>query len=485
MAYRRPPGSQSRLPFTPQCTHLTMTRLYGLDYVCEACHRPGPFGWVYRCTQDRDDLIEHAAQRGYTDALDYIGNLMTEELASITRKGSPAARSDKFSFFQEVTPEQMAQYRPDQIAMILRQREELHHALHREQLRKSSAILLQHHHLRGTAVATDSLHDSVYRNPWVCRDEDECMYKICPFCRPSAADRAYLSLNAVADGEIPPTAATGFGFHLLGERPVVDANVVRELGLRSAPPPRSLQSYTDSSLSTDLDMMEMLGEQIARSRGRFQGRYDEVEYDHEAVLALLPSIPSSPGQLKHSPAYENLAAIDEPSTFISQGGAVRPPWTPPPSPSRYGKESSSERHVLGLAAEPSITDGRSSNSLKTNPAVRNQVLTSVPSASALAHIQQSGHSTVQDPYVPYLPESAYDVGLTLPFDEEAYELARTTPLPASDPMEHLYLQEAMTPMMEYESVEGRFEPAPLQLENGVAVLEESVELRVPDVITQG
>ena len=102
-------------------------------------------------------------------------------------------------------------------------------------------------------------------------------------------------------------------------------------------------------------MMDMLDDQIARNYGRLQDRYNEVEYDYETTLALLPS---PPGQLKHSPAFENLTTIDEPSEFISQGGAVRPPWTPPPSPSRYGRENLRERHVLGLAAEPSITDGR-------------------------------------------------------------------------------------------------------------------------------
>lgn len=66
MAYRRVTGRQTRLGFQPQCTHLTMTRLYGVDFICESCHRPGSFGWVYRCTQDRDELIEQAASRGYT-----------------------------------------------------------------------------------------------------------------------------------------------------------------------------------------------------------------------------------------------------------------------------------------------------------------------------------------------------------------------------------------------------------------------------------
>ena len=39
-------------------------------------------------------------------------------------------------------------------------------------------------------------------------------------------------------------------------------------------------------------------------------------------------------------------------------------------------------------------------------------------------------------------------------------------------------------MMEFESDEGIFTPAPLKVEHSVAVLEESVELGVPDVITQ-
>lgn len=43
-----------------------MTRLYGTDFLCESCHRPGPFGWVYRCTQDREELIEEAVARGFT-----------------------------------------------------------------------------------------------------------------------------------------------------------------------------------------------------------------------------------------------------------------------------------------------------------------------------------------------------------------------------------------------------------------------------------
>ena len=46
------------------CTHLTMTRLYTDEYRCSMCLRTGPLGWVYRCTQDRELLIEEDMENG-------------------------------------------------------------------------------------------------------------------------------------------------------------------------------------------------------------------------------------------------------------------------------------------------------------------------------------------------------------------------------------------------------------------------------------
>ena len=60
--------------------------------------------------------------------------------------------------------------------------------------------------------------------------ESECEYQICAQCRPGAADRTFLSLNAVANDEIMPGAATGFGFHVMGGRPIADARIVRNIG---------------------------------------------------------------------------------------------------------------------------------------------------------------------------------------------------------------------------------------------------------------
>jgi hypothetical protein len=41
-----------------QCTHITMTRMYTQEFRCAICRRPGPMGWLYRCTQDSELLIE-------------------------------------------------------------------------------------------------------------------------------------------------------------------------------------------------------------------------------------------------------------------------------------------------------------------------------------------------------------------------------------------------------------------------------------------
>lgn len=46
-----------------QCTHITMTRIYTDEFRCAICLQPGTMGWLYRCTQDRELLIEDDLER--------------------------------------------------------------------------------------------------------------------------------------------------------------------------------------------------------------------------------------------------------------------------------------------------------------------------------------------------------------------------------------------------------------------------------------
>lgn len=61
----RLPDQWRRPTFKPQCTHISMSRFYGPDLICDYCRRPGQFGWVYRCSQDREEVIDLALSRGY------------------------------------------------------------------------------------------------------------------------------------------------------------------------------------------------------------------------------------------------------------------------------------------------------------------------------------------------------------------------------------------------------------------------------------
>lgn len=73
------------------------------------------------------------------------------------------------------------------------------------------------------------------KKPWVPEYAEECQYKCCHRCRPALEGRAYLSLDGILNDDVPPTAATGFGFHTAGARPVMDADIVKKIGLRAVP----------------------------------------------------------------------------------------------------------------------------------------------------------------------------------------------------------------------------------------------------------
>jgi len=58
------------------------------------------------------------------------------------------------------------------------------------------------------------------------------------------------------------------------------------------------------------------------------------------------------------------------------------------------------------------------------------------------------------------------------------------PLPEQTQEELAMISAPLTPMEELELDKGVFGSAPLEVNGGVAVMEESVELRVADVVTQ-
>ncbi|KAG9250757.1 uncharacterized protein F5Z01DRAFT_677578 [Emericellopsis atlantica] len=457
-----------------------MVRLYG-EHVCKCCLKPGEFGWVYRCTQDREDMLEFDAATGHQVADDELGRSFASQMS--IRERSAAARRDRLSFLEELDSKQLSQYRPDQIVTILRQREEVHHAIARDVFRDQTDILSQILDSQSRVPRAQGRS----KHPWVTDRETECQYMVCPACRPGCIDRAYLSLVGVSKGETPPTAAVGFGFHGNGGRPVVHPERLRMIGCRAVPLLHPRCSY-DSSSSSAMSVLELLDQQLGQGRllsasigPATNGIPNGTHVDPQPTMQPEPA-----GHLKPSPGCENLGAFTkdpEHAESNDESSCARPPWTPSPSPSLYGKKSATELHKLGWAKEESISNGRSPMSIKTNQSIRCQLLTSIPSTNALQILAQSGSSSTDDSPPP-LDECEYDVGLTLPFRERSFRKACETPLEqvTIGPAEDEKGEQLATTIVEDER--GAFTPAPLQVGRGVAVLEESVELRVPDVITQ-
>ncbi|POR35102.1 Uncharacterized protein TPAR_04693 [Tolypocladium paradoxum] len=478
-----------RCIFEPQCTHLTMTRIYDPALLCMACHQPGPNGWIYACTQDREDLIEHAICKGEMASFDVLGVHLSREL--VMRKGSPAAREDKLSFFQETTQKRMSNYRPDQVATLLRQRQNVHTTIQLQRLRNDSTEIINSHAFSTGFEGAPGPSD--FKKPWVCNIREECQYRVCPRCRPASADRAFLSLNAVANGEVPPTAATGFGFHIMGERPIVDADIIKNLESRSFEAVRNARSAsgkltkaltplqpsqpspvtsTDRNSSRSRESIkQLLSSPMAVARVA-DSDFDDV--DDDASLSQKPTPESdTPGSLKHSPRCVNLGAYADPNSNAGLGPVSRLPWTPPPSRGPNDEDTPSMDQVATMAADLSVPTDTNSSSASDYPEAAGHGPTAAQGLISALPRHETRHplQLVKENNAIH-PQGMESVTGTIRGQANESEDLEAADTPSPSPLKTV------------PGGTGKFTSSPVKLGHGVAVLEESVELGVPDVITQ-
>ncbi|RYO82184.1 hypothetical protein DL766_004581 [Monosporascus sp. MC13-8B] len=407
------------------------------------------------------------------------GHLVNFDLLGLSFGDAPHAkarsaesRSDKLSFLKEITYEQMTTYTPDQIATILRQREHLLNVLseeYRATCRKKRPY---------TWNPPPGFGFPESKRPWIPDYADECQFKCCHRCRPSLEGRAYLSLDGILKDDIPPTAATGFGFHHAGARPVIDADIVKEIGYRAVPWPRARFDDGPPPLS------------LASSQAPSTPSSPWSSFIEEDVLEVdnYGPEPLSSGQLAEDNPYASTQlGRDAPRRAATPRSGARDlrelyhslalvPWRTDNPPSPGPKPEAIEPRTQtpgGIQSRPARGDGVLGMSSRTRDRRIHQV----------KHLA-SQHPVNRHAWSAYGQEEMNEACLDPTYNSSKPVLACWTPLPPPTPSEDAFFQGHPTPMMEEELEEGRFHETPLAVYHGVAVFEESVELGVPDVITQ-
>ncbi|KAK4447058.1 hypothetical protein QBC34DRAFT_440324 [Podospora aff. communis PSN243] len=461
-----------------------MARLYHGGSKCDNCRRSGHFGWVYKCIMDRDALIVDAMERSRKVWFDELGHVFAKQMS--LGKFGPDRRYKKYSFLAEITEEQLHTYTPTQLGEVMTQRDIVHRRILEERLNPTEP----------NAVALKYPDNN---RPWVPNRYLECQHRLCHYCHRLGADKSWVSLNSVVSGDIPPQAATGFSFELLGFRPEADVEVVRNIGCRAVPLPRNhpvRRLQRTASVSTQR-MLGIVDERIETATcSTCTGSSFSTTSSESDDSDYLPQIAQSRGQLKHSAAVQALprshtdpaetdaerprerTPVDGHSIF-EQNILVRPPWTPSTSTSTASALTSGAPTQLLV---PGI-EGRSPLSLKNNRAVRDMVFDSLPGAKqAYGSRDHRGHGCgVTAPQIPYQTEEMCDVGLVLPVKPEVHDRACETPLPRATMEEHLYFGKSS----------GGTDAGPdgetlndkkCDIVSGVALNEEAVECGTDDVV---
>ncbi|UPL03977.1 hypothetical protein LCI18_014911 [Fusarium solani-melongenae] len=334
-----------------------------------------------------------------------------------TRKGDRLSPGD-------MTVE-MAKYTPEHAEIISRQREEVKNMITREEFKRSSNALFNT--TRPPPGFESYTNDSIYAGQWSCGESQICQYRVCPWCRPAVADRAFLVMDAIADGQIPLTAAIGFGFEEIGGKPIVSSEVVKHIGQRG-PPQRCftpLESLSDDDAFLNEYLLLMLDNKVASCRERSQRPQRRTKDD---LYTLEPSrnyqpVKSDSDRMK---ALSNVHRRRPSKSTLASGQTyleLLPSMEEMPTPSRQSDLNESPARP---AIELNRREFRRARRLGGEPRDASE-------SSSLFHTNDS-----------------WDTDDLLIGLDDARE----------------------------------FTPAPLRVDRGVGVTEESVETGVPDVVTQ-
>ncbi|TLD31674.1 hypothetical protein PspLS_02025 [Pyricularia sp. CBS 133598] len=446
------------------CTHSTVVRFHDDNFVCPNCLCEPIEGYIYHCVEDLELRLNNAIFENNFVAWDEFGEGLAKLVKPPARGPDRRATADRETILAEMTAEQRASYTEEQVEKVVAQRKQ--------------ALVAA----RASAAQAGNTSD----RPWVLSPRQECEMEFCHSCRPYFAERCYLSLTGIVNGDVPATAALGIGFHAYSSRPLYDPNVAKNLGLRRPPEPFPA-SHTQFNL---MDLIESHLNQFST----YQTPQQNFDFQHSHAMRF--------------PIGPNANESNEPNASGFFGcEVVRPPWTPPPTPPLA--ECNDHGETIG-SSTIIPHDGRSPLSIRGKSFVRQQVFQTVPGGIAHSSADDLDEKIPRNlpacifkqDQLKYLTEEACDVGLGLPFSQEEYNSACSTMLPPPDSEEVFGLNDGDTgpasiltvknndldcdlrpkTKMERTEEEGHFGEKPLQVVDGIALTEEAVQTGTLDIV---
>ncbi|KAL8360654.1 hypothetical protein RB601_007114 [Gaeumannomyces tritici] len=436
-----------------ECTHTTLVRMYSRRHACESCSRLSPEGYVFRCVQDRELILADRTRHGQLEhaAFDRLGrqlaglvfgrgggaqrhaeNVVATATATTTARDAAlgertAAAAAETAPYSEVQIEELAGQRRRALRTA---RDDTFRALYP---RTAPGILRRR---------MDSIVDTFLGEaPWVPQEQDECRLSVCRQCRPYYSERCFLSLGGIADGDVPPTAALGFGFHVDESRPVIDVAVARRLG-------RCIVSKQDTDHCRNMpppppfDLMELI-----------QAHLDGADDSQEPIDKSKPRAPSLDGSRETTPR----SAVEASNSYTTDT---------PPSPPSCEQTARCATAVLHSSAPRHLLDDGELACVPTH--------SGRPLSSSREPLDGAGRTP--------LPRPEQDEPVVFAVGTKASPAAaNSTVEPSGSPPRSGHGFVPKTTMEQQEEVDGVFGAGPLVVPGGLAVTEEGVEMGIADV----
>lgn len=224
-----PVSKTKKFPITraTQCTHMSMTRMYGDWQICSMCGRAPSLGFVYACDQDLVHLQRDPSITGSSNAASsgQSSSARTRKRLTKSRKrGSTDIESLGFAtWILDGVKEGF--YTPEQIDKLITQKshvlavaaeETANNAIWRKTTATAAKTISKKvddspngstkteqrpASPKGTRAGRTSEKSKATTTP-AAPKTDRCAFKVCHACRPYCRDRSYNSIEAAVKGEI-------------------------------------------------------------------------------------------------------------------------------------------------------------------------------------------------------------------------------------------------------------------------------------------